>query len=205
MLPKVYMKPGLSYIKKKINHKSKAPDIPSTNHSISLTLNNHCYETLQLQQVSWLWCSTTAVAETWGMDSVCTCWLLEASACVTSELLYTCWPHPCQPPLFSPLLLFTLPSWLKHICNTECFRADICIKVTFFAWMHFYSMCIEWESQLPSRKTKDPLMLGGVEGGREQWACDWLGRDTTCRCGPLAAPGSPTVQLLQQHTPEYSS
>lgn len=32
-----------------------------------------------------------------------------------------------------------------------------------------------------------------------------LGEILQCRCGPSAAPGSPTVQLLQQHTPEYSS
>lgn len=95
-------------------------------------------------------------------------------------------PASHHPPLL--FLPFTLPCWLRQTCNTESLRADICIKTILFAYMHIYSMCIEWASQLPSRKRKDPLILGGVEGVREQWGM-WLAVERDYSAG--VAPWQP--------------
>lgn len=166
----------------------------------SLTLNSHLNGTLQQQPVSWEWGSTTAVAVTWGMDSAYTCWLLQASARVTSELLYTCWLHPCQPPLSSPPFPSTLPCWLRQTCNVESLRTDICVKTILFACMHIYSMCIENHS-CPKGKGRIHWCLSGVEGGREQWPSDWLGRKTTVQVWPLGSTLKPhSATTIAAHT-----
>lgn len=100
------------------------------------------------------------------------------------------------------LLLFTLPCWLRQTCNTESLvRADICMKTILYACMHIYSMSSEWASQMLCRKRKDPLILGCVEGGREQWACDWPGRETTVQVWPLGSPRKPhSATTIAAHT-----